>query len=613
MSDTEVNRLQLRLTVTPFPGETPASIVSRIAARNAVFPRVLCSDLGLRWPFLCSGYPEQLSGLADVAGFELAELSRWNPEKVGIGRYRVGMTRSSTGVFRRTATRVCPICIDEALQKVGRHGAHQLLEWNVTCILGCHHHNVPLVRLPRAQTSHECYDVVAQVARHRDVVKKALDSSQSMAPTAFEAYARWRINFGSQSDWLRALELSQLHGACLTLGAAICGASRNSIANVGPVYEREFCEEGLRVLSAGPASLMNCMEELRSRSGARRSYFSSDLAGFYGWLQEAQGDPEVQPIIDCVHAFAVRNYTMKPEKRVLGMPVPAVQQMSFVSAREQSGLSEGFLKRLIGHVDNLSDLQVAALTETTPEQLNRAIDFWKGLQNLEATAAVLNVQTTQVKGLIENGVLRSVRFGTALRYVFMDDINRLIADVAALPELPDDGTFLPLREHCRSQRVGIVRLITLWQQGKVGGFVRSAGSEGLHSIHVPQEMDVEARETSTAAGDLTPLEAATYLKIGVGSIRALRDAGYLRHTKCLNTDTNHRHSLITRSSITEFEGRFLTLGQLAKSAQVAPIHLARRLDRDGVPTVTCGAQNVRAYERSSVIAFGRPASNLGAE
>ena len=148
--------------------------------------------------------------------------------------------------------------------------------------------------------------------------------------------------------------------------------------------------------------------------------------------------------------------------------------------------------------------------------------------------------------------------------------------------------------------IGLVRIITLWQEGKVGGFVRGADAIGLQAIHVPQDVDVGARDTPSATRDLTPLEAAAYLKIGVGAIRALRDAGYFGHAKRLNVDTNHRHSLITKSSIREFEARFLTLGQLATSAQVAPIHLARQLDREGVPTVTCRGRHVRAYERSKI-------------
>ena len=66
------------------------------------------------------------------------------------------------------------------------------------------------------------------------------------------------------------------------------------------------------------------------------------------------------------------------------------------------------------------------------EQLSRAIEFWNGLRNLKSTAIALNVHPTQVKGLIEKGILRSIRFGTALRYVLAEDVDRLLAEAATL-------------------------------------------------------------------------------------------------------------------------------------------------------------------------------------
>ena len=596
-----MHNVRLALTVSPLDGETPASIGSRLAARNGVRPRDLCSDMGMRWPFLCSGHPDQLALLADVGGLVLHDLELWRAAQVRTGHYRVGRTRSSTGVFRRTSSRVCPTCIEEALGEMGRYGAHQLLEWNVLCLFGCERHGTALLDLPRAATSHETYDVVAQVDLHRDLVKQAADRQQGYEPTEFETYVRGRIYRGPQADWLSGLELTHLHGACMTLGAVICGAPLQHFSSYDQDQERQFCVEGLRVLSAGPESLLR---ELKARSRSRRPYVSTNLGGFYTWLRAAHGRPELQALVTCVQAFAVRSYTMKPNRRVLGGPVPGVQRMSFDTARRQTGLGVALLKRLIGHVNGLSDKETEALTETTPEQLDRAIDFWGGLRNLKSTGATLNVLPTQVKGLIDKGVLRSIRFGTALRYVYAEDVDLILAEVAALPEVPSVGNYLPLRDHCRNHRIGLVRLITLWRAGKVEGLARVAEVTGLQAILVPQEVDVDARDVPLAPRDLTPLEAAAYLKIGVGAIRALRDAGYLGQAKCVNADTNHRHTLITRSSIRDFEARFLTLGQLAKASKVAPIHLARRLDREGVPTVSCGGRNVRAYERSQVAARG---------
>ena len=393
MHEDDLRNVRLALTVSPVNGETPASIGSRLAARNGVRPRDLCSDMGMRWPFLCSGHPDQLALLADVGGLELENLELWGAQQVPTGHYRVGHTRSTTGVFRRTSSRVCPACIEEGLGKSGRHGAHQLLEWNVLCISGCERHKTGLLDLPRAATSHETYDVVAQVDLHRDLVKQAADRQQAYEATDFETYVRGRIYRGPQDDWLSGLELTHLHGACMTLGAAICGASLRHFSISSQGQERQFCVEGLRVLSAGPESLLRCMEELKAQSRSRRPYYSTDLGAFYHWLRAAHERPELQGLVACVHAFAVRSYTMKPNRRVLGRPVAGVRRMSFETARKQTGLGVALLKRLIGHVDDLSEAQATALMETTPDQLDRAMRFWGGLRNLKSTAATLSSGT----------------------------------------------------------------------------------------------------------------------------------------------------------------------------------------------------------------------------
>lgn len=596
MHEDDMRNVRLALTISPLNGETPASIGSRLAARNGVRPRDLCSDTGMRWPFLCSGHPDQLALLADAGGLELEHLVLWSAQQVRTGHYRVGHTRSSTGVFRRTSSRVCPKCIEEVLGEMGRYGAHQLLEWNVLCLSGCERHETALLDLPRAATTHETYDVVAQVDLHRDLVKQAADRQQEYEATEFETYVRGRIYRSPQADWLSGLELAHLHGACMTLGAAICGAPLQHFSSYGQNQERQFCVEGLRVLSPGPESLLRCMEELKARSRSRRPYYSTDLGAFYHWLRAARERPELQGLVACVHAFAVRSYTMKPNRRVLGRAVPGVQCMSFDTARKQTGLGVALLKRLIGHVEGFSEAETTALAETTPGQLDRALKFWSGLCNLTAAAAALQVRPVQVKTLIDCGLLRSIKFGTALRYVYLEDLDRLTAAVSELPKVDNSKGYLPISQYCRENGIGLVRIIQLWQNGELEELVRSGGGGGLRSIHVPCKAG-SVRTQQDLLGDLTPAETARYLQIGISSVRALRNAGFLQQIVRQNPDTNHHHAVITQDSIRAFETRYLTLGQIAEGAKIAPIHMARKLDRAEIPAVEETACFVRVYRR----------------
>ncbi|WP_058285637.1 hypothetical protein [Leisingera aquaemixtae] len=273
--------------------------------------------------------------------------------------------------------------------------------------------------------------------------------------------------------------------------------------------------------------------------------------------------------------------------------------MSFDTARRQSGVGVALLKRLIVYVDQIQKDEVAQLTDTTPAQLARALKFWHGLCNLKAAATTLHVLPIQVKALISRGVLRSVKLGTALRYVYLEDLDTLTAAVSNLPRVENSAGYLPIKQYCREKGIGLVRMIQLWQIGEAEDLVQSGEVQGLQSIYVPYEAGA-VRTRQKLTDDLTPAETARYLRIGVRSIRALRNAGILRQIARRNPDTNHRHSVITQDSIRAFERQYLTLGQIAEGAKATPIHMARKMDRAEIPVIEETACFVRVYRRVSL-------------
>jgi len=64
-------------------GEMISGYVSRNAQLFETTSRVLCSDLGMRWTFLCSGYDDQIEQLAWFTGESLEMLRNWRTQKVG--------------------------------------------------------------------------------------------------------------------------------------------------------------------------------------------------------------------------------------------------------------------------------------------------------------------------------------------------------------------------------------------------------------------------------------------------------------------------------------------------------------------------------------------------
>lgn len=98
-------------------------------------------------------------------------------------------------------------------------------------------------------------------------------------------------------------------------------------------------------------------------------------------------------------------------------------------------------------------------------------------------------------------------------------------------------------------------------------------------------------------GDPNLAEAARYLRISLSAVRTLRDVGILRQVRKRNADTNFRKGYICSEILRSFERDHVTLGQLAELNAVAPMHLARRLDRDGIPALDTPRGMIRVYHQ----------------
>jgi hypothetical protein len=139
--------------------------------------------------------------------------------------------------------------------------------------------------------------------------------------------------------------------------------------------------------------------------------------------------------------------------------------------------------------------------------------------------------------------------------------------------------------------------VEFWLSDETAGdFSRGAG-QGLHQILVDPEI-VIAREDTLLDDDLTVMEAARFLKINVQAIRKLRDAGNLREVRRRNPDTNHIKGFITKTSIQNFQRKFVTLGQAADDKKMPANHLAQKLDQLGFEAIDCKSGYVRVYSAS---------------
>ncbi|NOC46106.1 TniQ family protein [Ruegeria sp. HKCCD7559] len=583
--------------ILPFTeGETPSSYVARLARLFTSTPRDFCSDLGMRWPHICSAHLDQLETLSLLTSVPLNTLDQGAARLIGPCRYLVGLSSATNGTLRRATIRICPRCIVEAMEASGPGSAFQLLEWLVLPIGTCAKHGVPLLQLPNAPHAHLTYDVIEQVARHRDLILEAAQVAKTHGRSSFETYLSRRIKNGVCGDWLDSLDLTHLHQAALTLGMTLAMDRGVSRSDLDFDQERTAMSTGFEVLKNGPETLNSELARARRRPSSKRSYFTSDMGEFYTWLKDTEEDPATAELRACVQDFVRENYPLQTGAKVLGTEISAPKLITLERARELHGVGEVRVRGILAHLRGQNASDLSNMKDVSHEDLAAVLDFWSGLQNIKATAVQLNIHPVQVKALIRQNVLEAYRFGTSLRYVTSSSVQTLMTRLENLQLASPTRRRLPLKEFSRKSRVPLARVVADWAAGRLTGVSRDPEVDGLAGMLIDQAEGLERQERAFS-GDLPLLDAAARLKMNVISIRRLRNGGFLNQVMVRNPDTQHNRCYITAQSLQAFEARYVTLGQMAEQFEFTAIHLARALDRREIETIPCDDGFVRAYPR----------------
>lgn len=585
--------------ILPFTeGETPSSYVARLARLFTSTPRDFCSDLGMRWPHICSAHLDQLETLSLLTSVPLNTLDQGAARLIGPCRYLVGLSSATNGTLRRATIRICPRCIVEAMEASGPGSAFQLLEWLVLPIGTCAKHGVPLLQLPNAPHAHLTYDVIEQVERHRDLILEAAQVAKTHGRSSFETYLSRRIKNGVCGDWLDSLDLTHLHQAALTLGMTLAMGRGVSRSDLNFDQERTAMSAGFEVLKNGPDTLNSELARARRRPSSKRSYFTTDMGEFYTWLKDTEEDPATAELRACVQDFVRENYPLQTGAKVLGTEISAPKLITLERVRELYGVGEVRVRGILAHLRGQNASDLLNMKDVSHEDLAAVLDFWSGLQNIKSIATQLNIHPVQVKSLIRQNVLEAHRFGTSLRYVTSSSVQTLLTQLEGLRVASPTRHRLPLAEYCQQSWLPLARVVADWAAGRLTGVSRDPDVDGLAGILIDYTETLEKSER-VFSGDLSLKDAAARLRISVGSIRRLRDGGYLKQIKARNPDTQHYRCYITEESIQAFAEVYVTLGQMAEHIELAAIHLARALDRREIETIPCDAGFVRAYPKET--------------
>jgi len=434
------------------------------------------------------------------------------------------MDIASTGVFRRAVTRICPNCVVEARTQGLHAGPYQLLEWLFLSIQTCTRHGVPLITLPNTSYAHDTYDLLAQVERHQTAIRQSIQITTGSSLTPFETYMTGRIRGHVEHNWLRSLDLQHVHRGCLTLGSALLfGAGTNS-AGLNDPDRKAAMAKGYAVLRAGPTSLTKALARLKAAYKSERPDFSTDMGDFYAWLKEESDEQSLAPFRDAVRDYIAGYYPVRVGQLILGKKLGNAVRMTFGDARQVAGIARGRMLVTLGHLRRDPTMLGKPIIDVSSVDIQAVHSFWAGRSNLKDTATALNVHPSQIKKLIERGVLDAMRLGSALRYVTKTSIEQTLQAIYKLPVGDKNPNLLPIAGFSQHRGIPMAFVLKSVLTGEIVGAFRSEAESGIKSVLIDHK-EMPPRQRRRHAIDMSIEEAARHLQIGQAAIRELRDCG----------------------------------------------------------------------------------------
>lgn len=191
----------LRLTVPLGVGETPASFVSRLAARYAPSAREFCLDFGTTFQKVVDGDPEALAMVASKGGVAPEGLAANAFVKIGERRYLLRGEALVRGSLRRATVAICPKClagdIADAAGLRAELAPYQRALWQIAAVKTCPIHATPLAVLEKDLTPNLLHDWSHHVAKVLPQLARLVTDAETRPLTGLETYVAMRVAHGA--------------------------------------------------------------------------------------------------------------------------------------------------------------------------------------------------------------------------------------------------------------------------------------------------------------------------------------------------------------------------------------------------------------------------------
>ena len=605
----------LRLTVPLGAGETPASFVSRLAARNAPSAREFCLDFGATFQKVVDGDPEALATVAAKGGVDPAAFCEYAFVKTGERRYRFRCEELTRTSLRRAAVAVCPKCLAADIAAAPHLrpelAAYQRAIWQIAAVKTCHVHTVSLVVAVKDMTPSLLHDWSYHLGKVLPDLCRLAAEAERRPVTGLENYVVTRVIQGRLAGGL--LDTLPLHAAiaaCELFGAVAAFGRTVNLKKLGDEEWRVAGGAGFDILADGKPGLEVFLEDLRDSypySGAATEGPQAVFGRIYQTLEFYRDDKAYDPLRDLVGDFIRTRFPVGPGDVVFGKPVERRVLHSVRTLSKETRLHPKRLRKLLG-ASGLLPADADGLADG-----NCLFDAVRGSAAArEAAAATLSVQKAglylnaprvQRDMLYRSGLIiprvSAADHGAADQFAPEDldgFLARLLDGAAPVKAAGDSRANIPEAARlacCTSEE--IVRLVL---DGRLARKWRLRSERGYLSVLVDVE-EVRSMVRGPDHGGLTGLEIKDRLSTTAKVAAALIKHGHLKTVTVVNPVNRCPTVVVMEAEVARFAREYVSLFALAKQQGRHFLAVKKELDAAGImPALDPEKVGATFYRRS---------------
>ncbi len=587
--------------------ETATSYVSRLTRYCGLQePRVLCLDFGFRWQDYVRGDDDLLEKIAAIGGACPRDLKRWAVRTVDKNRFEVCGQKATKASLVRSRLRVCPRCLIEDHQNGGRHGVFRRVGWHFWSIRTCPEHNVALIVIPPELHTLHNYDFVGQVLKNWAFVNYHADTATRHKPTEFEGYIFDRLGGTSSNPFLDDLPLYVAARLCEVLGFVMQNGPKLRISEATDDDLRLAGQTGFDALRRGEDGMYAALEAMVSPIALRTVRHQSDFGAFFEWLRTSSMGEDFETLRDKVRDFIFRAYPFREGDTVLGKTCPSPAVFTISGAWQSLGIQRHRMNRIL-LAEGLAHTDMADKSVRLHEGLkSEAIDDLRcrisaRLNAIEAQS-LMGLSLEMLNQLRDHGIVTTtVDALDQIPKFDRDELEQLLAKLSAwVTETQSDRTdtvsIIDATQRVRCPLADIVKLIL---GGKLTYLNRDAEKCGLAALRVNLP-ELRAALPQFEMPGVTKGDASRRLRVNYPTINFLIADGVLIERRLRNPRSRQFLDAVCSTSLTAFEAKFETLGQLSKRYHRASGPFGCHLEAKGICPIETPAGISWYYERKGL-------------